>query len=125
MGDVSQNDDADRPEQQPGHDAAPARPDDAPAGPADERDLSDTQPLGSSYPPPLPGHPESRQAPQQPGPYGQPYGGPQPTSTYPTQPQPSYAYPTPAPQGQPAAGDRGTRLPAWAWPVITVVALVV
>ncbi|QWZ08543.1 trypsin-like peptidase domain-containing protein [Nocardioides panacis] len=118
---MSQNDDADRPEQQPGRDAASGQPD----GPADERDLSDTQPLGSSYPPPLPGHPETQQAPQQPGPYGQPYGAQQPTSTYPTQPQPDYAYAPTAPRAPHAAGDRGARLPGWAWPVITVVALVV
>jgi putative serine protease PepD len=125
MGDVSQNDDADRPEQQPGHDAAPAQPDGSASEPADQRDLSDTQPLGSSYPPPLPGHPEPQPSAQQPGPYGQPYGGQQPTSAYPTQPQPAYAYTAPPPQGQHAAGDTGTRLPGWAWPVITVVALVV
>jgi putative serine protease PepD len=121
MGDVSQNDDdADRPEQQPGHDAAPAQPD----GPTDERDLSDTQPLGSSYPPPLPGHPETPSPSQQPGPYGQPYGGQQPTPAYPTQPQPAYAYAAPS-QSQQGAGGRAARLPGWAWPVITVVALVV
>src|SRR5512141_3075284 len=100
MGDVSYDDDADRSGQQPGPDAASggpsehqsdtssAQPYSRPEG-ADDRDFSDTQPLGTggtSYPPPLPGHPEPQRQPGQPGPYAQPYG--QQPSSYPTQPQP-------------------------------------
>ena len=121
MGDVSQyDDDADRPEQQP-----QGEPDDRPAG-----DLGDTQPLGGpSYPPPLPSHPQSEGGPSgqpQPAPYGQAYGQ-RPTSSYPTQPQPAYGYAPyaqPGPQPQRPAGSTSS-LPGWAWPVITVVALVV
>ena len=121
MGDVSQyDDDADRPEQQP-----QGEPDDRPAG-----DLGDTQPLGGpSYPPPLPSHPQPEGGPSgqpQPAPYGQAYGQ-RPTSSYPTQPQPAYGYAPyaqPGPQPQRPAGSTSS-LPGWAWPVITVVALVV
>ena len=121
MGDVSQyDDDADRPEQQP-----QGEPDDRPAG-----DLGDTQPLGGpSYPPPLPSHPQPEGGPSgqpQPAPYGQTYGQ-RPTSSYPTQPQPAYGYAPyaqPGPQPQRPAGSTSS-LPGWAWPVITVVALVV
>jgi putative serine protease PepD len=116
MGDVSEYDDeADRPDSDRGGDR--------------HGDMGDTQPLGgSSYPPPLPSHPEQSQQPQAPGPYGQSFGQPvgqQPTSPYPTQPQPSYGYAPYAPQPQPeAAGGRGG-FPGWAWPVITAIALVV
>ena len=121
MGDVSQyDDDADRPEQQP-----QGEPDDRPAG-----DLGDTQPLGGpSYPPPLPSHPQPEGGPSgqpQPAPYGQAYGQ-RPTSSYPTQPQPAYGYAPyaqPGPQPRRPAGSTSS-LPGWAWPVITVVALVV
>ena len=121
MGDVSQyDDDADRPEQQP-----QGEPDDRPAG-----DLGDTQPLGGpSYPPPLPSHPQPEGGPSgqpQPAPYGQTYGQ-RPTSSYATQPQPAYGYAPyaqPGPQPRRPAGSTSS-LPGWAWPVITVVALVV
>ena len=131
MGPVSQyDDDADRPEQQPG--PAPTSPQDATGG---DRDLDDTQPVtgGSSYPPPLPHHPAPEPpagppaAPEQPAPWSQPYG--QPTASYPTQPQPAYGYQAPyaAPQQPaPSSSAPGTsRLPGWAWPVITVIALMV
>src|SRR5512141_260660 len=122
MGDVSQSDEHDRPEE-PGRDVAPGSGD----GPQDP-DFSDTQPLGatgSSYPPPS-------GSPEQPGPYGQPYGQqpgqPQPTSAYPTQPvQSPYGYAPGYPQ-QPQAQRSGggtTRFPGWAWPVVTIVALLV
>ena len=121
MGDVSQyDDDADRPEQQP-----QGEPDDRPTG-----DMGDTQPLGGpSYPPPLPSHPQPEGGPSgqpQPAPYGQAYGQ-RPTASYPTQPQPAYGYTPyaqPGPQPQRPAGSTSS-LPGWAWPVITVVALVV
>ena len=128
MGDVSEyDDDADRPEQQAG-----PGPDERPDHEAGNRagdpggDLGDTQPLGgSSYPPPLPSHPEPQRepaAPEQPAPHSQPYGQ-QPTSTYPTQPQPAYGYaPYPPPVRQ--AGHT-SRFPTWAWVAMTAVALVV
>ena len=130
MGDngaVSQYDDADRPEQQPG--PAPTSPQGPEGGSeaAPDRDLDDTQPVtgGSSYPLPLPHHPAPEPQPsEQPGPWSQSYG--QPTASYPTQPQPGYGYQAPyaAPQQQPSSSS-GSRLPGWAWPVITVIALLV
>ncbi len=133
MGPVSQyDDDADRPEQQPG--PAPTSPQDPSSG---DRDLDDTQPVtgGSPYPPPLPHHPAPEQpggqppAPEQPAPWSQPYG--QPTASYPTQPQPAYGYQSPyaAPQqpapSAPSSAPGASKLPGWAWPVITVIALMV
>jgi putative serine protease PepD len=123
MGDVSQNDDADRPERQPGH-GPDERPDGDPAG-----DSGDTQPLGgSSYPlAPTPSEPQRGVAPQQPAPYPQPYGQ-QPASSYPTQQQPGYGYPAyPPPSQQPPRAGSGSasRLPGWAWPVIAAISLVV
>src|SRR3954470_13978540 len=108
MGDVSEYDDeADRPDSDRGSDR----------GGDGHGDMGDTQPLGgSSYPPPLPSHPEPQrepadqlQQPQAPGPYGQPFGQP-PTSSYTTQPQPNYGYAPYAPQPGPqprAVGGRG------------------
>jgi putative serine protease PepD len=86
---------------------------------------------------PQPGHPgPPYQTPQtgpfgqsgpQPGPYAQPYGQPvfgtapgQQTGAFP----PPYGYPQPQPP-QPAPVGATSRLPGWAWPVITALALVV
>ena len=145
MGTVSQyDDDADRPEQQPGSDpASPQPPDgtDDTGTPTPDRELDDTQPVtgGSSYPPPLPHHPapeqptapQAPQPPQQPGPWSQPYGQ-QPTSSYPTQPQPGYGYQAPygaprnrtsrctprrgrTPRGSPGGRGRSSRSSRWSW----------
>ena len=129
------DDDAGRPEQQPGSDPASQQPSDDTGASTPDRGLDDTQPVtgGSSYPPPLPHHPASEQptAPQQPAPWSQPYGQ-QPTSSYPTQPQPGYGYQAPYGAPQPphqpqhsSAGSATSRFPGWAWPVVAVVALLV
>ncbi len=143
MGPVSQYDDADRPEQQlPGQDAAPERPvEPTPSQRPADPDLDDTRPLaqgGTSYPPPsgqssgqADQPPFGQPAPgrEQPGPYAQPYGQ-QSTTPF---PQPGYGYgpaygqPPRQPQQpqQQASGAGTSRFPGWAWPVITVLALMV
>ena len=127
MDDVSEHDEPDRPDEKPGAD---------PARTAGDPDFSDTQPLRPSepsYPPPY----------AQSGPYRQPathqapYEQQQPTTPYPTQPpfqqqpqqqpQPPYWYGGPY---RPTTGPTHSsapvaRFPGWAWPVITVVALLV
>ena len=131
----SYDDDAGRPEQQPGSDPASPQPSDDTGASTPDRGLDDTQPVtgGSSYPPPLPHHPAPEQptGPQQPAPWSQPYGQ-QPTSSYPTQPQPGYGYQAPYGAPQPphqpqhsSAVSTTSRFPGWAWPVVAVVALVV
>ena len=120
MGDVSQyDDDADRPEQQPGPDAAPARPRQA----GDERDLGDTQPLGGRRTRRRCRATRSRSsAPAAAGAaYGQPYGGQQPTSAVPDPAAAGLRLRAPTPRAstpRPAGGT--SRFPGWAWPVITV-----
>ena len=114
MGPVSQYDDADRPAQEPGRDAAPQHPvEPAPSDRPDDPDFTDTRPL------------------TQPGPYTQPYGQPygrqQNTAPYPAQPGYGYGgpYGQPPRQQQQPAGSGTSRFPGWAWPVITVLALLV
>jgi putative serine protease PepD len=94
--------------------------DDRPASePEAGQDMGDTQPLqgGPSYPPPYGSQPP---APQQP-----PAQQPPPQQPPPTAPYPAYGYP-PAYRPQPQPQPRSTsRFPGWAWPVMTVLALVV
>src|SRR3954454_13982419 len=91
------DDDAGRPEPQPGSEPASQQPSDDTGASTPDRGLDDTQPVtgGSSSPPPLPHHPAPEQptAPQQPAPWS--HYGQQPTSSYPTQPQPGYGYQAP------------------------------
>ncbi len=94
---MSQDDEQDRPAQQPGPEATP------PAEPG----FDDTQPLWSDR------HPVD--------PAGDPAGDP---AAYPP-PQPTQAFATRTPEpAAPAAGPT-SRFPGWAWPAISVLALVV
>lgn len=133
----------------PGDSGSPDDPD--ASAPQDGRDIEDTQPVrpASSYPPPSltvpqPGGPATQPNAQtgQPGPgahsghpgpygapYGQPVGPPEQTTSFPS----PYVYPAPAPTPGPAGPTPGltptvptsaSRLPGWAWPVITALALV-
>jgi putative serine protease PepD len=94
--------------------------------PPDDGDTQPLHPSGTSYPPPY-GHqpppserPNAQQGPQ--NPQGQ--QGPPPTAPYQTPYLPPYpqAQP-PRPQQRPQAST--ARMPGWAWPVLTVLALVV
>ncbi|MEP7089629.1 MAG: trypsin-like peptidase domain-containing protein [Nocardioidaceae bacterium] len=119
-----------------------------PGDPQNGRDLGDTQPVrpeAPSYPPP-----SMPPSPSQPGPYGQsfgqpvpphqgpspqqglppeqaqqpPYGQQQPTTPY-AAPYGYPAYPAPQPSRPEQPRGPGGRLPGWAWPVITALALAV
>ena len=147
MDDVSQDDDQ-RPDAEPdaGTDAGADAGSDAGSDAGHEQpgsDIGDTQPLSphtSSYPPPY-GHPDQappptpqqgppvqqppvQQPPVQPNPYDQP--SPPPTTPYPMPPAYGYQQQPYRPQPtQPNQAGRAARFPGWAWPVITVLALVV
>ncbi len=90
------------------------RPDPDPDG---ARDLGDTQPLhptGPSYPPPYGHQAPPPVAPQPPAPPAAP----------PTVPMP-YGYQQQPPRPAPTPAAPTSRFPGWAWPVMTVLALVV
>ncbi len=94
-----------------------------PSEPEGGQDLGDTQPLhpgAPSYPPPYGAQPGWGQQP--------PPAPPQAPQPPPTTPYPAYGYPPPyRPQPAPPRASSGStsRFPGWAWPVMTVLALVV
>jgi putative serine protease PepD len=131
---VSEYDD-ERPDPGASPQGEPGEPGDpAPEGGRDPGDTQPVRPAPPSYPPPSLPAGQLPEQPQQPGPYGSghpPFGAPagqQPTTSYPTPYPAPYGYPPQYSQpGSSAAQPAGAtnRLPGWAWPVITALALVV